>query len=124
MSYWTYSQSTGVLFNHSTNQSWQCYSGHGDGLNNPQLQDLVMVGPIPQGSWEVVEIASDLKTGPVTWFLEWMAPIWSYPGRDKGSFRVHGDNAEVNHTASDGCVIAPHDCRVTGAVGDVIEVTP
>lgn len=31
------------------------YSGHGNGLNNPDMEDIVGVGPIPRGEWEVVE---------------------------------------------------------------------
>jgi hypothetical protein len=29
----------------------------------------------------------------------------------RSGFLIHGDNAEMNHTASDGCIILSHDIR-------------
>ena len=54
--YWEYSQSTGQVI-YVENQTGQRtvvangYSGNGQGLNNPNMQNQVDVGPIPRGTY-------------------------------------------------------------------------
>jgi hypothetical protein len=44
---WTYKQSTGEL-DHNGAAIGAGYSGHGAGLNNPAMQNVHDVGPIPR----------------------------------------------------------------------------
>lgn len=100
---WWYCQRDGSL---QLNTLRQCtaYSGHGEGLNNPELESVPDVGPIPCGQWQVTGVIhQDPELGPYVLVLE---PL---PGTDtfgRTVFRVHGDNRLLNYTASKGCVVA------------------
>ena len=118
---WVYSQSTGTLSHY--NMSFQSppttlqstpngpnpnyvgsgYSGHGSGLNNPQMQNVPNTGPIPQGTYGIGSGHYSPTTGPNTMNLTPLSGTNTF-GRDL--FRIHGDNAAQNHTASEGCIVA------------------
>jgi hypothetical protein len=111
---WTYQQSTGRL-EHSGTDIQIGYSGHGDGLNNPAMQDVVGVGPLPQGLYTIGKSYLHPHLGPVTMNLE-PSPENLMFGRS--AFRIHGDNTLMNHTGSDGCMVfdCVTRCRVSDAV--------
>ena len=154
---WTYSQrifargQTGLLALTNTGQSWECYSGHGDGLNNPLLEAVADVGPIPEGKWFIEAVintdpatnpfanpspdrignwlSSEAHLGPWVWILSWVSqadgnPAWLFPQRDRKSFRVHGDSSAQDHTASEGCIVAPLAARMLIHDGDSLTVSP
>lgn len=111
---WTYQQSTGRL-DHSGTDIQIGYSGHGEGLNNPSMQDVVGVGPLPQGRYTIGKSYLHPRLGRVTMNLE------PNPANDmfgRSAFRIHGDNPQMDHTASDGCMIFDYAtrCRVSDAV--------
>jgi hypothetical protein len=107
---WTYKQSTGELFQNGVLIA-DGYSGHGSGVNNPELQNIRNIGPIPQGEYVICDPMNPPDhLGPVAMALE-PEPDTEMFGRD--SFFIHGDNDEVNHTGSDGCIILPHEVRET-----------
>jgi hypothetical protein len=84
------------------------YSGHGAGLNNPDMETVRGEGPLPRGEYRIGPAYDDPHLGPCVMHLDPM------PGTNefgRSLFRMHGDNAELDHTASDGCVIAAHDIR-------------
>ena len=84
------------------------YSGHGLGLNNPSMENKVCIGPIPRGMWKVVAWYDRYKDkGPCVAKLE---PVGFDPHRRSG-FLCHGDNSLMNHTASDGCIVASFIAR-------------
>ena len=101
---WIYSQSSGLLKKADGSVFAQCYSGHGDGLNNPQMQGIHDVGPLPQGKYAMSALIDSPHTGRATVVLD-PDPANSMFGRS--GFRMHGDNLASNHTASDGCIIVP-----------------
>jgi hypothetical protein len=106
---WKYSQSTGELTSPSGIILGIGYSGHGEGLNNPAKQDEHNVGPIPQGQWSIGEFFDDLGgKGPVVAHL---APGDGTATFGRSGFMIHGDNKQVNHTASHGCVILGRTIR-------------
>lgn len=111
---WTYHQSTGLL-EHSGTSVQIGYSGHNAGLNNPAMQNVQGVGPLPQGRYTIGHSYTHPVLGPVAMNLE-PDPANEMFGRSL--FRIHGDNAHMNHTASDGCMIFDHQtrCRVSDAV--------
>lgn len=96
---WVYSQSTGEMSHNGS--SWVGYSGTGAGRNNPAMQDVEDVGPIPIGTYNIGGAYDDLGgLGPCVMHLD-PAPGTNTFGRTL--FRIHGDNPE--HDASHGCVI-------------------
>jgi hypothetical protein len=100
---WSYDQKTGRLTDPLCKFVGFGYSGRGAGLNNPAMQAIPMVGPIPQGVWEIGEFFDDLSgKGPIVAHL---TPMFESEAFGRSGFMIHGDNAEMNHTASEGCVI-------------------
>lgn len=105
----TYRQKTpGIWHNGVQLDGYPIYSGHGFGLNNPDLEAIHNVGPIPAGTWRIVAWHDTWEDkGPVVAQLE---PVGFDP-HGRSGFLIHGDNAAANFTASDGCIIAPRAVR-------------
>lgn len=103
---WTYNQKTGLLSHNSVSQGFG-YSGHGQGLNNPKMEMVHSVGPIPKGVWEIGMFFDDKHLGPCVAALR--PTDQEVYGR--GGFFIHGDNRLMNHTASDGCIILSRQLR-------------
>lgn len=107
---WTYSQSTGDLTSPTDAVVGAGYSGNGDGLNNPAAQQQEGVGPIPRGAWTIGDWFNDVGgKGPVVAHLTPAAETETF-GRT--GFMIHGDNAKLNHTASEGCIVLPNVLRL------------
>ena len=85
------------------------YSGNGDALNNPAMQAIRMHGPLPRGQYTIQAPSVHPKLGPIAMEL---LPFSTNTMFLRGGFFIHGDNAQMNHTASDGCMIFGHDLRV------------
>lgn len=101
---YTYLQSTGRLSQNGLPRLTG-YAGHGLGVNNPAMQDQHDVGPLPQGHYKMTALIDSPHTGLATIILD------PDPGNrmfGRSGFRIHGDNAAANHTASNGCIIAGH----------------
>ena len=119
----TYSQLTGDLTctNDITGQQYvHCvgYSGIGAGLNNPDAQITPFFGPLPRGDY-LVGYPTNRK-GPLTLPL-FPAPYNNMYGRN--GFLIHGDNRSQNQTASNGCIVANHDCRASIPPTELLRVT-
>jgi hypothetical protein len=105
---WIYAQKTGLLLCNSQLVG-KGYSGSDTGKNNPEMQAVPDVGPIPEGKWIIV--GPPIKTsdhGPYVLRLE-PAPSTNTFGRD--GFLMHGDSIKAPGTASKGCVIMPRTVR-------------
>ena len=87
-----------------------CYSGRGEGLNNPRYEDVVSVGPLPCGDY-MIGAPQEPQThlGPLAFPL---TPLPSTDMHGRSDFFIHGDNVHLNHSASDGCIIAGHELRM------------
>ena len=105
---WTYHQRTGHLFLHG-HMIATGYSGAPGSVNDPDAETLHAKGPIPRGHYTIGLLEAHHGTkGP---FVMQLTPRGhSAHGRDH--FLIHGDNTEVNHTASHGCIILPRDIRL------------
>lgn len=102
-----YSQSTGEL-QHNGEPIGVGYSGHDDGLNNPEMQNVHAVGPLPQGSYNIGRPFVDERLGPVVMALQpWSSNVMFL----RGDFYIHGDNAQMDFTGSDGCIVLGHAIR-------------
>jgi Protein of unknown function (DUF2778) len=113
-SMWLYEQNSGKLTDPTGTFSWVCYSGCGAGLNNPAMEHAKNVGPIPRGIYKLGEFLSDAEKGP------FVSRLFLLTGDDFGrsGFMIHGDNRGLDHTASEGCIIAPHELRVKMSQSD------
>lgn len=112
-----YKQSTGQIYDQKGNLLGTGWAGNGAGKNNPSMQDVHSVGPIPQGWYIIGEPYDSPHTGQFT------LPLTPYQdnemfGRD--SFKIHGSAPNVDkdgfitgtkNPVSEGCIIQPRDVR-------------
>lgn len=79
------------------------YSGHGAGLNNHAMEAVADIGAIPVGKWKIVEwLDHHPHLGPC---VARLAPV-GHDAHGRSAFDLHGDNSQMNHTGSDGCIVA------------------
>lgn len=110
---WLWDQSAGELRRDGKIVS-RGYSGKDRGKNNPALQNVPGIGPIPQGMWRMVRVYDSANVGPFTIELH---AVDATPGDDRhdetgrGAFRIHGDSIRAPGTASKGCIILPRAVR-------------
>lgn len=100
---WIYQQSTGKLTLNGT-LIGTGYAGHGAGKNNPAMQSVHNVGPLPEGFYTIgaVEAVGPGMTG------KYVLPLTPDPKNamfGRSGFFMHGDNPQMNFTASDGCMV-------------------
>jgi hypothetical protein len=106
---YVYVQRTGELFEAAGHVVGNGYSGHGEGLNNPEWEDKVGAGPVPCGKYAIGSPHTPIDhLGPVA------LPLIPAPENDmKGrcGFFIHGDNQFLNQSASNGCIILVRPVR-------------
>jgi len=105
---WTYIQKTGELsFNGAHVENG--YSGADEGKNNPSLQAVHDVGPIPQGEWTITGPPFNSPDhGP---FVLRLMPSNGTNTFGRAGFLMHGDSSEHPGCASKGCIIMPRTVR-------------
>jgi len=96
---WSYSQSTGQLTYNSA-PAGEGYSGTGAGRNNPDMQSVPNVGPIPMGAYTIGDAHDTATHGPRVLRL---TPVPGTNTYHRDGFLIHGDNRR--HDASQGCII-------------------
>lgn len=116
---WIYKQSTGELMRADSfewldapDQQWAAtgleriatgYSGYDEGLNNPDLEGMRNVGPIPRGCYLIGEPRDSDQTGPHVMDLT----PWIHDAEDRTAFQMHGDNgSDGGDYSSRGCIVA------------------
>lgn len=105
---WTYSQKTGDLEQDGAHVATG-YSGAGEGKNNPRLDNVRNVGPIPQGDWTITGPPVNTEDhGP---FVLRLNPVAGTETFSRGGFLMHGDSKEHPGCASEGCIILPRTVR-------------
>lgn len=105
-----FKQSTGDLFDCTGAVIGKGYSGHGAGVNNPDMQDKHDVGPIPQGEYTIGAVNYHSSHGPL------VMPLIPKEGTEtfgRSGFLMHGDlkSAPGEHLASLGCIIMDFSTR-------------
>lgn len=105
---WTYHQSTGELFTADGERIGVGYAGHGEGKNNPALQQVHDVGPLPRGKWLIGPAYTHPHLGPLTMNLTPMDGTQTF---DRTDFRLHGESAKTPGGSSLGCMVQPHVVR-------------
>jgi len=84
------------------------YSGFNGAKNNPGMESVHDVGPIPRGTYEIGAPFDSPEHGPLA------MPLTPCPGTDtfgRSGFLMHGDSLEHPGEASHGCIIMPRDVR-------------
>jgi hypothetical protein len=116
---WIYKQTTGEMINSSGEVVSEGYSGHGEGLNNPSLQNIPFVGPTPEGFYSIGDLYDSPEHGPNTRNL---TPLPDTNTFGRNEFRVHGDEIKHpgQHLASLGCIIQPLPTRL--AMSGILQV--
>ncbi len=114
-----YHQKTGDILNGASFVGTG-YSGHGEGRNNPAMEAVPRVGPIPKGRYRIGPPYQHPHLGPCVMNLDPMDGTDTH-GRDL--FRIHGNNAQ--NDASLGCIILGPAIRrqIADSGIHVIEVT-
>ncbi|HKS04919.1 MAG TPA: RHS repeat-associated core domain-containing protein [Gemmatimonadaceae bacterium] len=79
------------------------YAGNGDGVNNPDEQDIASHGPIPRGTYGIGP-AQDTNLGSPSFFL---TPKSDNDMEGRSRFWIHADNSKKNQSASKGCIVLP-----------------
>lgn len=85
------------------------YSGSGAGKNNPAMQDVIGVGPIPQADYTIGPLEDSHQTG-----MDIMR-LTPKPGSNvfgRSDFEMHGDSSAHPGMASHGCIIMAHAVRL------------
>ncbi len=118
---WTYIQKSGELL-HDGELEGIGYSGYDDpvtgqeGKNNPDLQTVHEVGPIPVGRYVIGSPHDTLTHGP---FVLPLTPDADNQMFDRSCFLIHGDSVVEPGTASRGCIIMSRAIRTeVAASGD------
>ncbi len=105
---WTYAQKSGELQQDGKHVA-NGYSGAGAGKNNPAMEQVHNVGPIPQGEWTITgPPINTAEHGPYVLKLE---PSETTPTFGRSGFLMHGDSKQSPGCASQGCVIMPRAVR-------------
>ena len=111
-----YKQSTGEMFYPDGSLLALGYSGAGEGKNNPAMQNVAKVGPIPEGRYEIILIRDG--SGALCDYKGKKAPVLHLMPQEgnqmfgRAGFLIHGDSVGAPGTASEGCIILPHGARV------------
>lgn len=101
--WWTYKQSTGTFIFEETQILGGCYSGKGEGKNNPAMQNVKYVGPLPCGKYTMGQPFVSRVHGP---FAIPLTPDPSNEMFGRSEFLIHGDSLEHPGEASEGCIVA------------------
>jgi len=120
---WIYAQKTGQL-RQNGNLVATGYSGFEQGKNNPSMQAVHDVGPIPQGDWTISgPPVNTAEHGP---FVLTLSPASGTNTFGRGGFLIHGDAINAPGTASKGCIIMPRPAReqVWNSGDTQLEVVP
>lgn len=98
----TWSQSYGDISDPGGEVWGSGYSGFGAGKNNPAMQNIHNVGPIPQGWYTIGDPYNSEKLGP---FVMDLIQDPENEMFDRDEFRMHGDSISHPGSASEGCIV-------------------
>ena len=112
---WAYEQVTGRLASEDGSIEAAGYSGHGEGVNNPDFQEQHDVGPIPRGTWTIGPAITHPRMGPLCMAL---TPDETTETFGRSGFFIHGDLPDGLRDASHGCIVLAHATRLALADSD------
>ena len=110
-----FESSTGKLFGTDGSLIETGYAGgdkglHKEGINNPNMQDVPDIGPLPEGIYTMGTPVEGTHLGLLAIPL---TPENTNTMFGRSGFYIHGDVIGAPGTASDGCIVMSHATRVT-----------
>lgn len=111
-----YEQSTGVLRRNGV-QIGTGYAGHGEGKNNPALESIHDVGPLPRGFYVIWPPSNHPQLGPNAMMLTADSGNTMY---GRCAFFMHNDSISHPGDASEGCIVMPNQVLLEVSKGDKI----
>jgi hypothetical protein len=100
---WIYLSRSGALLDSRRDVKDRLYAGRGEGMNNPDMQHVKGIGPLPEGLYTIEAPHDSATTGPYTLRL---APHLGNEMFGRASFAVHGASKSHPAESSHGCIIA------------------
>jgi len=112
---WTYEQRTGKL-SHNGEVVATGYAGgnegkNPEGKNNPTMQNVPKIGPLPVGKYKFGTPVPQSHLGP---FAIPLIPMGGNEMFGRSDFYLHGDTTPSGN-ASEGCIIMPRSVRNAAA---------
>lgn len=111
-----YEQATGKLFNNAGQLFGVGYAGRDAGKNNPAMQNVKGIGPLPVGFYTILAPYNHPTVG------KYAMPLIPDPTNEmfgRNSFFMHGDSEEHPGLASHGCIVQMRTIRgLVWASGD------
>jgi Protein of unknown function (DUF2778) len=104
---WTYNQLTGALI-HDGQLAGFGYSGMGAGKNDPAMQAIHDIGPIPRGQWRIGPPYDSATHGPHVMAL---TPDSATETFGRSGFLIHADSVSHPGQASCGCIVLSNALR-------------
>ena len=110
---WVFESSTGKFYTPDGSLESSGYAGGNcgrnmEGINNPNMQNIPKVGPLPEGLYTRGKLIPESHLGKDA--IE-LIPDPSNEMFNRSDFYLHGDT-EKPHCASEGCIIQPHPARM------------
>lgn len=117
---WTFRQTSGVIDENGAIEGVG-YSGSSEGKNNPFMQNVPCVGPIPQGRYAIGDPFDSPTHGPHAMRL---TPDPANEMFGRSGFLIHGDSISHPGNASEGCIVLPRNVRdrISASGDNVLEV--
>jgi len=106
---WTYQQSTGELSQDGELKEVG-YAGMNEGKNNPDMQDVPNVGPLPVGVYTIGSPHDTTTHGP---YVLRLTPSPTNDMLGRAGFLMHSDSIHHPGFASEGCIILTIPMRRT-----------
>ncbi len=105
-----YSQTTGEMRNGAALLGTG-YAGRGEGLNNPAMQAVPNIGPLPQGIYTINPPVDTTTHGP---YVMWLTPDPANEMFGRFGFGIHADEIANagKHLASTGCIVMSNEARL------------
>jgi lipoprotein-anchoring transpeptidase ErfK/SrfK len=119
----TYSQTSGEMRTATGQLLGTGYGGHGPGINNPAMQTVHNVGPLPQGVYAIHAPVTDPHLGPYAMAL---TPDPANEMFGRSGFYIHADEKANpgKRLASSGCIVMSNEARVAiWKAGNQLRVT-
>lgn len=98
---WKFEQATGRMLQDGERVAIG-YAGKGEGKNNPDMQDVHNVGPLPRGQYSIGAPCDTMTHGP---YVLRLTPDAANDMCGRAGFLIHGDSVVHPGTASEGCII-------------------
>jgi len=88
------------------------YSGSKAGINAPEMEHKVGIGPIPQGSYFLRERHHQRFAAPSFACEPTLPTAAKLAGYGRSGFWIHGDNAKGDLSGSSGCIVVSRGARI------------